>query len=467
MGGRGRLTQLKNIRIQTIGHTELMEQSYRQAPFITSYERGQITLDLASQRALVIQKLTWPEADPNQAESESTIIIGPDGGVIHTNGGDFPAPGSALDEFRQGFALGPARILLTASASPDLHFEPPEVLRETSHSVVAFSWQKIPVRILLNQYNHLPGAVETTREFHDFWYFWGDVRQRIYFDNFQLNHGITFPTNEVEERNGAVWQSTQALNVEFNVPLDEKSFAMDPKAVHQSAASPGWNRPFQRAGKSTPLSSGVDLYPGAWNSTIVKQPDGVVILEAPISGLYTEGVIEEAKSKYPGVPIKAVLSTSDSWPHTGGVRAAVAQNIPVYILDLNRPLLDKMMAAPHTLDPDALQNSKDKGTARAPEWEIVSGKLVVGTGENRMELYPVRGTSTERQYMVYFPESRILYASDTLALNEDGTLYDPELMQEVAQAVQRENLQVATVFAMHQGPLPWVQVLTLLGKSQN
>jgi hypothetical protein len=45
MGGRERLAQLKSIRLQTIGHTALPEQSYRQAPFITSYERNQIPLD--------------------------------------------------------------------------------------------------------------------------------------------------------------------------------------------------------------------------------------------------------------------------------------------------------------------------------------------------------------------------------------------------------------------------------------
>ncbi len=69
--------------------------------------------------------------------------------------------------------------------------------------------------------------------------------------------------------------------------------------------------------------------------------------------------------------------------------------------------------------------------------------------------------------MAYFPQFRILYASDTLALNGDGTLYDPELMHEVAQAVARENLKVDTVFAMHQGPTPWSQVLTLLESAKH
>jgi hypothetical protein len=328
---------------------------------------------------------------------------------------------------------------------------------------VAFTWQKVPVRILLNPFNHLPDAIETSQEFHDFWYFWGDVEQRIYFDNWKFSQGIAFPTNLVEERNGAVWSSTQALNVEFNAPIDPKAFAMDAKAAKQSAGSPGWNRPF-RAQKSTALAPGVDLFPDAWNSTIVKQPDGIVILEAPISELYIKGVIEEARKRYPGTPVKTVLSTSDSWPHTGGVRFAVAEGLPVHILDLNRPLLDRMISAPHMLDPDALEKSKH---SKSPNWKIVSGKEEIGSGENRMELYPLRGASTERQYMVYFPESRLLYASDTLALNEDGSFYDPELMHEVAQAVERANLKVDTVFAMHQGPMPWSQVIALIEKSQH
>jgi hypothetical protein len=69
--------------------------------------------------------------------------------------------------------------------------------------------------------------------------------------------------------------------------------------------------------------------------------------------------------------------------------------------------------------------------------------------------------------MVYFPERKLLYASDTLALNDDGSLYDPELMYEVSQAVKRENLIVDTVFAMHQGPMAWEQVMALIEKSRH
>ena len=82
-----------------------------------------------------------------------------------------------------------------------------------------------------------------------------------------------------------------------------------------------------------------------------------------------------------------------------------------------------------------------------------------------MELYPLRGACTERQYMVYFPEHRLLYASDTLVMNADHTLYDPQLMHEVRQAVEREQLVVETVYAMHENPTPWKDVVALLDAS--
>ena len=123
----------------------------------------------------------------------------------------------------------------------------------------------------------------------------------------------------------------------------------------------------------------------------------------------------------------------------------------------NQPILDRFVASKHEIHPDLLAK-----TVQKPLWRIVSGKTIVGTGPNRLELYPLRGASTERQYMVYFPEHRLLYASDTLAINDDGSLYDPELMREVMEAVQREGLQVNTVFAMHQAPMPWNDVMKLV-----
>lgn len=458
MGGRAQLEKIQSLNLETILHTALMEQSYRQAPFITSYERQKVLVDFVGQRIYRQAHLTWPESDPGQSEADFTLVAGIHGG-INRSSSDSPCSLSDLQWVRETLALGPARILLTALQASDLHFGQPERIRATLHMTLNFHWEGIPVRIALNPFNHLPDAVDTVEEFYDHWYHWGDVSRRLYFDNWKTFHGLVYPTNEVEERNGAIWKSTQVLNLELNAPIDEAQFKMDTKAAEKSSQSKGWETAFP-AGKGADLAPGVTLYEYSWNSTLVKLSDGIVILEAPISTTYTQGLIQEARHRYPNVPVKAVLSTSDSWPHVGGVRQAVALGIPVYILDLNQPLLDRMISAPHTLHPDLLAQAP-----KAPKWRIVSQKVQVGTGENRMELYPIRGASTERQYMVYFPEHRLLYVSDTLSLDEHNALYDPELMREVVEAVKREGLQVDTTFAMHQGAVPWSQVLALVQKA--
>jgi hypothetical protein len=460
MGGAARLDAVKSVSYESVGHTLLVEQSYRQDPFITSYERSKVKVDLEGKRVRVETQLTWPESDPGQAESQSVMVASLDGCVRKSSVSgatqDAPCSLSQIDAVRDLFGIGPLRLLAIAAESADLHFEAPKMLRSTLHSVVAFSWDGTPVRILINRFNHLPDAVETDQQLQDFWYYWGDVHRRIYLDNWVTVRGIRYPTNLVEERNGVLWKSTQVLDLKLDVPLEPTLFEMDAKVAGLGAKSPGWERAFSAA-KGSELAPGIAFFPGAWNATLVKQEDGVVVLEAPISGTYVAGVLEEAKKRYAPMPVKAVLSTSDSWPHVGGVRQAVASKLPVYILDLNQPLLDRFVAAKHQIHADLLAKTPQK-----PSWRIVSAKTIVGSGSNRLELYPLRGASTERQYMVYFPEHRLLYASDTLAVNDDGSLYDPELMREVMEAVQREGLQVDTVFAMHQAPMPWNDVVKLV-----
>ena len=460
MGGRERLASIDSLRIDKIGHTLLAEQSYRQEPFIASYERTDETLDFKNGRIRRKIHLVWPESDPNRAESDITLIATPTTGVNHSPKGDSPCSLRDLESVGDTLTLNPSRLLLSALAAPDLHFEPPKLLRSTPHIVVGFTPHGVSTRILLNSFNHLPDAIETTRTFNDFWYYWGDVSQRIYLDGYQVLHGLVYPTNFIDERNGVLWHSTQILNLEINVPAPDAQFQMDEKAAAKSAQGKGWERPFQ-ATQTVELAPGVTLYEGSWNTTLIKQDESLYILEAPISGVYVRGLLDQAAKTYPNVPVKGVFSTSDSWPHVGGVRQAVGLGLPVYILDLNQALLDRMIQAPHSIHPDLLAQSK-----KQPEWRVVSGRVALGSGPNRVELYPIRGASTERQYMVYFPEHHILYASDTLALNDDGSLYDPELMREVAAAVKREGLEVTTVFAMHQGPTPWSQVLALVGKAQ-
>lgn len=80
---------------------------------------------------------------------------------------------------------------------------------------------------------------------------------------------------------------------------------------------------------------------------------------------------------------------------------------------------------------------------------------------------PGQPSPTDLPSPVVFSGSPNGDASDTLALNSDGSLYAPELMREVMDAVKRENLQLTTVFAMHQEPVPWAKVTALVESALN
>lgn len=458
MGGAEKLSGIHTEQLETVEHRSIAEQSYRQAPFLTAYARIQRTVDFDKELVVTDTHSIWPESDvgPKQSDSTTTVVATPRAAIARTPSGDKPGSLAAIEQARTILALGPERLLLNAEAATDLHFMPDEVIRATPHTVMAFDWHGRPVKVLLNRFNHLPDAMESTRTFDDFWYAWGDVTQRVYFSNWKVVHGLVYPTSRIEERNGLPWESVQVLDATFNTKLDDKLFAMDAKVAAESPRR-GFRHIAFGVTRHVVLAPGIDLFQGPWSVTLIKQDDGVLVLEAPISPAFAKGAFDKARELYPSLPIKGVLTTSDSWPHIAGVREAVAKQLPVYALDLNLPILQRMVAAPHMLRPDDLQSHP-----MPAHWIAVAGKRQIGKGPNRVILYPLRGASTGRQYMVYFPAHKLLYASDTLVLESSRKLYDPELMREVIQAVDREHLQVDTVYAMHQGPVPWNQVTSLV-----
>jgi len=42
---------------------------------------------------------------------------------------------------------------------------------------------------------------------------------------------------------------------------------------------------------------------GLWNVEEIRQTDGIIILEGPISSGYSKRVIEDARKRFPGLPI--------------------------------------------------------------------------------------------------------------------------------------------------------------------
>ncbi len=167
----------------------------------------------------------------------------------------------------------------------------------------------------------------------------------------------------------------------------------------------------------------------------------------------SDKVLDEAKKRFPNEKIKAVITTSDAFPHFGGVREYAAQNIPIYVLDANRSIIEKVLSAPHKFYPDSLERNSCKANLKA-----ISGKTNLGSGANRMEIHPFRTETGERMLMIYFPEHNLLYSSDLIQYLEKDVFFAPQYLSEVIDAVKREDLTVEYVFGMHLDKTAWSDV---------
>lgn len=468
MGGLETLRALRAVRIAGFEQQNMLEQSERpEGPFLVV--DGQFT--------------EWRDLEGAGLRQRTTVrsIVHPPGGMTLETiaSGDLAAqkfgertlaagPGS-VEAAEDSLGLGPERVLLSAREAGSLRGIGRATLQGVPHDVVGFDWKGREVAIYLNRTTDLPTAVEWTRVFDDgFWGVWGDVTTRIEYGVWFLEDGgLMYPRQWTETRNGMPYRDRTILEFEANPELLPGMFELSPQLAEgmeaRAAMGPervalGMSFRGETAEPET-LAPGVTQIGGMWNIGLIEQSDGIVVLEAPISSRYSEQVVAKVAELFPGKPIKGVITTSDAWPHVAGIREYVALGVPIHALDLNEPLLERIIHAPRTRRPDRL--ARIAGTE--PNFETVSGPVVVGDGSARFTLYPIRGEGGERMLAVWFPEHRLLYASDLIQPGQDG-FFMPSYLADVEALVRRESLDPETVFAMHLGPTPWQAVVDALAE---
>ncbi len=328
-----------------------------------------------------------------------------------------------------------------------------------THHVLAFTFAGARVRLFLNVPSFLPKAVEMTRArpYDVFWAPWGDVTQRVTFGLWTLEpEGVLYPRLWAFSTGDQPDGTVEVTRVRINPTVVASDFDIPAAARQQLIAD---RRPVAEVPFGTPqrpaheLAPGIVQVPGSWNVVEIKQDDGIVMIEGPISSNYSVKAIADARQRFGNAPIKAVISTSDSWPHIGGLREYAAREVPIYALDLNVPILNRLFAARYESSPDALMKRP-----RKPTIHVVAGRTIVGSGPNQLVIYPLRTPSGERQMMVYWPARQLLYTSDLFTIR-DAFVFLPQQVAEATQAVAREGLQVATAFGMHYDLTPWSTVV--------
>src|SRR5262249_16115037 len=156
------------------------------------------------------------------------------------------------------------------------------------------------VRLYFNAYSGLPGVVEWTSSYTNsmFWRVWGDVQNRCEFTAYSLlPGGLRLPLQRDHSRYGQPFHSLTITTTTLNPQIAPDAFAISPEvaAAFQKRRAEIPDGP--PLGKPSSLIDGDDSlvqFVGTFNCAIIKQPDGLILIEAPTSAAHTQAFLAEA-----------------------------------------------------------------------------------------------------------------------------------------------------------------------------
>lgn len=460
MGGAEKLATLKTLRLEWIASFNLREQSERpEGPYLLRLMQATEERDVQKGRfRITLQSRSYLE--PRWTDA---ILIGNPNALAAIGGEQqVPANPHVWLDFREPTLFAPERLATTAREGKDLKAEPEITYAGMPHVPVTFvTAGGLPARILFSKDTMLPSAVEwtSTRPSDPQWYAWGDIKSVVRYSVWAQDiGGIRYPRQWDVERGGQPYSSVSVTSLAFNPVLDEASLTVDPTVERIFAANAAMSLDNVELGvpnnPAMPLDQRTIFIPGRLSVTLIRQDDGVVVLDAPISNAYSRKVMEEAGWRFRGQPVKAVVATTDGWLPNGGLREYVASSIPVYLPAINRPFLESLLASPHVLRPDSLA-SRPKPAVM----QLVSQRTALGSGPGRIELIPMKTSAGERAMLVYLPEIKHLYTSTMVTQLPDKSFVMPSYLGEVISVVQREKLDVTAVFGAMLRPTPYSEMV--------
>jgi len=315
--------------------------------------------------------------------------------------------------------------------------------------------------ILFDRTTKLPAAIRTRDEDN----IWGDANYDLILSDWKtvggvkIAHGRSFKLNDMEV------QRLTYKEVTANAPLAPTTFAV-PDAVKAAAKPPATaNVPYQwvlrriflarftdsdavyfspgGSFKLVELAPNVQMVQGGGaNNLIVNMKDGIAVLDAPTDEGQSRFVIDAAKAKYPGKPIKYLVLTHHHMDHTGGMRAFVAEGATVIVPVPDKPYFEQVAKAPHTLEPDAQQKAMKPVTVQE-----VKDTLSLKDDTVEINLYNTPNPHVDGYLLAHVVKDNILWVTDLISPR--GQIGRNPATVAVGDALRKLNISGATIAGGH------------------
>jgi glyoxylase-like metal-dependent hydrolase (beta-lactamase superfamily II) len=462
-GGADALRALKTITIKSEAKHWEPEQSLVAdgEPRFLGDSTVTVTWDLANgmARSEWTRAMKYPSVRPLKYTEVMTPTLG---SVADEKGATAMSGIRVAATLRELERAAPTLLLKALDDSKNVSAMGPQKLGKDSLPAIAYTDRAAKFTILLDRTTHLPAAIRTKDDDN----IHGDSNYDLVLGDWKtvggvkIAHALSYRFNDVEVANVTYKEVTA------NPTIAADAFAIT-DALKSAAKKPPSTTPYQWVIRRIFLglfvdSDGVFVPPGgslkmvelapnvqqvvggSHNNLIVAQKDGLVVFDAPIGEGQSRWVIDAAKAKYPGKPIKYVVLTHHHMDHTGGTRTYVAEGATVVVPAPTKAHWDTVLRQDHTIVPDAEQK------AHKPVKVVeVKDDMTISDGATDIKLHVIDNPHVKGMIIGHVVQPNIVWVTDIWSPARD-TAKTPGAIA-FGEALHKLGISGATVAGGHGG----------------
>ncbi|HKD26791.1 MAG TPA: MBL fold metallo-hydrolase [Xanthobacteraceae bacterium] len=384
------------------------------------------------------------------------------GAVIDEKGEAKPMSGIRMAaNLREGGRGSPLLMLAVLNAPERVSAIEDQKVGTQTLPAIAYTNGPVKYIIMFDRATRLPVAVRTRDEDN----IWGDANYDLILSDWKTVGSIKVAATRSYKLNDMEVQHITYKEITPNAPIAPGTFAI-PDAV-KAAAKPAAtaNVPYQwvirriflarftdsdavyfPAGGSFKL---VELAPnvqmvqgGGANNLIVNMKDGLAVFDAPTDEGQSKWVIDAAKAKYPGKPIKYLVLTHHHMDHTGGMRAFAAEGATVIVPAPDKAYFEQVIKAPHNLEPDAQQKAMKSANVQE-----VKDTFSIKDDAAEINLYNIPNPHVDGFLLIHVVKDNVLWVTDLISPR--GTIGRSPATVAVGEALRKHNITGAIIAGGH------------------
>jgi glyoxylase-like metal-dependent hydrolase (beta-lactamase superfamily II) len=364
-------------------------------------------------------------------------------------------------EVREAFRGAPTLLLSALDNPQGLAAIEDQELGHQTYPAVAYTLGPYKYIILFDRATKLPAAVRTRDEDN----IWGDSNYDLVLGDWKDVSGVKISHSRSYRLNAMEVQHIEWKEIVANAPVDPKAFVV-PDAVKEAAKRPAPAAvPYQwvlrriflgrftdsdavyfapgGSFKLVELAPNVQMVQGGGaNNLIVNLKDGLAVFDAPTDEGQSRWVIDAAKAKYPGKPIKYLVLTHHHMDHTGGMCAFAAEGATVIVPAPDKAYFEQVIKAPHALEPDAQQKAMKPATVQE-----VKDTFSIKDDTVEINLYNIPNPHVDGFLLAHVAKDNILWVTDLISPR--GQITRNPATVAVGESLRKLNITGATIAGGH------------------